>query len=471
MAAQTAPQMSFMPISEISSYCPKWTICGRVTNKGPMRTFAKKGGGGGDGKVFHVELLDANGGEIRASFFNEAVDKFHDLLQVGKCYTLSKGNVKVANKQYNNTNHRYEIIFDKIAEVAEVKDDTSIAAVNFNFTDLRTLQNKTLPATIDLCGIISGFQPYVSFTSKEGRELVKREITVADDTGNSIVVAIWGDRAKQEDAKFSEHPVVALKSVLVKEFQKSRNGSLMAQGGIHFKPTAPEAEKVQRWWTEGGKSQSITSLSQAGDGSGMISSRMQNGRSCSFAEMKLAADQVGQAPEMYTVVCRLALVQTQKQGEPQPLHYTACAEPKEGNRLPCNRRLDEGGFCASCNRAGKAVERFNTRCKFADYGDSGWITTFHEGSAAVLGMKADDAKAMEQGAGGREALESAIRQRYFTQPMQVLMRGKQDFYNGEPRANVTCVDARPVPRAEHGRTLLKEIREMLATMPMAAAGA
>ena len=38
---------------------------------------------GSDGQVFHVELLDAEGGEIRASFFNEAAEKFYDLMEVG----------------------------------------------------------------------------------------------------------------------------------------------------------------------------------------------------------------------------------------------------------------------------------------------------------------------------------------------------------------------------------------------------
>ena len=32
-------------------------------------------------KVFHVELLDAEGGEIRASFFNEAAEKLYSVME------------------------------------------------------------------------------------------------------------------------------------------------------------------------------------------------------------------------------------------------------------------------------------------------------------------------------------------------------------------------------------------------------
>jgi ssDNA-binding replication factor A large subunit len=115
--------VAILPISEISAYHTKWTIKARVTNKAPMRTFKK---GAGEGKVFSVDLLDADGGEIRASFFNDAAEKFEKVLAVKKCYTFGKGRAKVANSQYNNTNHRYELIFENDAVIAESVDDVNI---------------------------------------------------------------------------------------------------------------------------------------------------------------------------------------------------------------------------------------------------------------------------------------------------------------------------------------------------------
>jgi len=100
-----------LPIGEISSYHTKWTIKARVTAKGNIRTFSK---GASTGKVFSVDLLDKEGGEIRATFFNDAVDKFESTLQIGKCYVFSRGNVKIANKQFNPCNHRYEITFGRM---------------------------------------------------------------------------------------------------------------------------------------------------------------------------------------------------------------------------------------------------------------------------------------------------------------------------------------------------------------------
>merc|ERR1719330_277290 len=108
-----------------------------------------------------------------------------------------------------------------------------------------------------------------------------------------------------------------------------------------------------------------------------------------LAEVRSMAEQALQQPEVASVVCRLGLV--------QPQLYIACQELKEGRSLPCNRRVDSGGFCAACNRAGKTAARFNLLCRFADYGDNAWLTTFHEAAQAVVGITAEKAQEIEQG--------------------------------------------------------------------------
>mmetsp|Transcript_68583 Transcript_68583/g.125068 ORF Transcript_68583/g.125068 Transcript_68583/m.125068 type:complete len:459 (+) Transcript_68583:95-1471(+) len=451
----------FMPIAELSTYRTKWTIKGRVTNKGPLRTFNKQGSAT-QGKVFHVELLDAEGGEIRASFFNDAADRLFNVLEPGKCFTLSKGQIRVANKQYNPTSHRYELIFDREAMIEPATDDASISAIKFNFTNLKAVASRTLPCSIDICGVIASFTATASRTGKDGQELTKREIQVADDSGTSISVTLWGDRAKQEDKNFEGQPTVAIKGVLVKEWQGGRQGSLLQSGTLQFKPAMPEAQRMQQWWSQGGSAQSFADLSQTTGGGGE-SARSRNAKPMTIAGMRDAAERLLDQVEIYNVVCRLALVQMRKQGEIQPLQYLACQEPKEGNGLPCNRRVDASGFCATCNRAGKTAPRLTVRCRFVDCEDQAWLTTFHEPAQRILDMTGDEVRALEllEDEGGREKLEASIRQRYFATPFTVTVRAKMDSYNGEPRTNITAIEARPVSRGEHGRTMLKEIQEML----------
>jgi|JI9StandDraft_1071089.scaffolds.fasta_scaffold144558_1 replication factor A1 len=69
----------FTPIKSLNTMNPDWIIRGRVTKKGQVKTFNKQGGGG-QGKLFSVDLIDAYGDQIQATFFSEAVDKFEPKL-------------------------------------------------------------------------------------------------------------------------------------------------------------------------------------------------------------------------------------------------------------------------------------------------------------------------------------------------------------------------------------------------------
>merc|ERR1712194_705054 len=96
-------------------------------------------------------------------------------------------------------------------------------------------------------------------------------------------------------------------------------------------------------------------------------------------------------------------------------------------------------------------------CKFADCGESLFMTTFHEGACRAVGISAEEAKTIEKSEGGRDTLEDRVRRQYFSQPLQLTVRAKMEMYQGELRANTGCIDVRPVPYVQHGRTMLKEI--------------
>jgi len=449
------PQTIF-PIRELSAYQKNWTIRARVTSKAPVRTFRS-----GEGKVFHVELLDAEGGEIRASFFNQAVDLHHDKLETGKIFCFSRGTVKVANRQYNSCNHRYEITFDKDAQVSPAAEGTEIEAVKFTFVDLKSVQTRQTPCRVDLCGIVTAFRAPVQLQSKDGKDLLKREITIVDDTATAMDVALWQAFAKTEDSKLEGNPVVALKGVLVREWNGGRAGSLSDTGALVFGASSPEAARVQQWWTQGGSAQGVTQISASagGGGGGALAA---NAKPMSLGAMRRAADAIsGTQPEIYTCTSRLEAVQLRKKDQTLPLWYSACCEQREGpngKTLPCNKRVDESGFCPACGRQTKTQVRLLARCRFVDYEDSAWLTTFHEAAQAVLGLTGDEVKVLDP----EESLEGELRKRYFRQPLQLVLRARQGEYQGEVRTEITCVGAKPVSHAEHGRKLLAEVREMLA---------
>ncbi|CAK9263348.1 unnamed protein product [Sphagnum jensenii] len=82
----------------LNPYQGNWTIKVRVTNKGPPRSFKNARGAG---NVFNVELTDED------------------------VYFITKGSLRVANKQFSNENNDYEMTLNANSEVEEVPEDAA----------------------------------------------------------------------------------------------------------------------------------------------------------------------------------------------------------------------------------------------------------------------------------------------------------------------------------------------------------
>lgn len=66
-------------------------VQGRVVNKTQVRHFSNNRG---EGKFFNFDLLDSSGCDVRIVGFNEAVDKFFDVVQKGQIVKVSKATAK-----------------------------------------------------------------------------------------------------------------------------------------------------------------------------------------------------------------------------------------------------------------------------------------------------------------------------------------------------------------------------------------
>lgn len=65
-------------ISQLNPYNTNATIKARVAFKAPLRTYSNQKG---EGKLFHVDLVDASG-EIKCTMFNETAEQFDQVFQV-----------------------------------------------------------------------------------------------------------------------------------------------------------------------------------------------------------------------------------------------------------------------------------------------------------------------------------------------------------------------------------------------------
>ena len=57
-----------------------------------------------------------------------------------------------------------------------------------------------------------------SITTKAGKELSKRNITLVDETSRSIELTIWAEKAEKLGWQESDHPIVAVKGAKVSDY-------------------------------------------------------------------------------------------------------------------------------------------------------------------------------------------------------------------------------------------------------------
>lgn len=123
---------SVHPIKSLNPYMNRWTIKARAIDKGDIRHWSNAKG---EGKLFNVTFIDESvlvmhvsllmisnlfQGEIKANGFNDAVDRFYNLIENNKVYYVSKASIKPARKGFSNVQNDYELSFDQNTEITPV---------------------------------------------------------------------------------------------------------------------------------------------------------------------------------------------------------------------------------------------------------------------------------------------------------------------------------------------------------------
>lgn len=158
----------YTPIMALNTLNPDWMIKAKVTNKGAVRTFTNQRG---EGKLFNFELADSHGGQIQATCFGTACDKFEPMIHQGTVYIISKGDVKMANKRFSSIKNDYCLILNDSASVEVAQDQNEdIADVQFDFTPISELATVETVKTIDIIGVVIADNGTREINTKNGNK-------------------------------------------------------------------------------------------------------------------------------------------------------------------------------------------------------------------------------------------------------------------------------------------------------------
>ena len=357
--AKSSSGMPVYPIEALSPYQNKWTIKARVTFKSDVKHWSNARG---DGKLFSVNLLDESG-EIRATGFNDAVDRWYPVLQENKVYFFSKAKVNIAKKQFSTLNNEYEITFEASSEIEECAEASDVPEVKYSFVPIDQLDTVEPSQTTDVIAILDSYTDVSEIVSKATqRPVKKRELTLIDSSGVSVRLTLWGQQAENFEKTIAgdEKPVIAFKGVKVNDFG-GRSLSMFSSSSMSINPDIPESHGLRGWYENEGSTAQIrrfaTKLdSGAGAGGASATGGMRANERRTLAQVKDEA--LGTSfdrPDYFNTRATILYVR------PNSLYYTACPGPN------CNKKVTDDGDgwrCEKCDRSyPEPVRRYVTRCK------------------------------------------------------------------------------------------------------------
>lgn len=97
------------------------SICATVVTKNEARTYSNSNG---KGCVLSVDLEDKSGLSIRAKFFNEAAERFDDLLEENNTYFFFGYSLKLSDHEYDDCSSKYEMTFNKNSIITKLNEGT-----------------------------------------------------------------------------------------------------------------------------------------------------------------------------------------------------------------------------------------------------------------------------------------------------------------------------------------------------------
>ncbi|KAJ4829421.1 hypothetical protein Tsubulata_006616 [Turnera subulata] len=436
-----------IPIAALNPYQGRWTIRARVTAKGELRHYNNPRG---DGKVFSFDLLDSDGGEIRATCFNAVADQFYHQIEPGRVYLISKGNLRPAQKNFNHLNNDLEIMLEIGSIVQRCSDDdSSIPRQQFRFCSISEVEGMESNSIVDIIGVVCSITPTASIMRKNGTETQKRTLQLKDMSGRSVELTLWGNFCNGEGQQLQHmcdsggFPVLAVKSGRVSDFNGKAVGTI-STSQLFTEPDFPEAQKLREWFEKEGRSTPSVSISKE------VSSMGRTDNLKTVSQIKDERLGTSEKPDWITVNGTVIYIKADN------FCYTAC--PIMAGDRPCSKKVTNNGDgrwrCEKCDQSVNECDyRYILQIQIQDHTGITWVTAFQECGEEIMGICAKDLHYLKYEKQDDEEFSKILRRVLFSR-YAFKLKVKEETFSDEQRVKSTVVKAEKVNYSSLSRSLL-----------------
>ena len=458
------------PIASLNPYQPQWTIKAKLVVKQNTRTYRNARG---EGKVLTVEFVDSEGTAIQATLWREAVERYENVLEVGKLYYVSKGSLRPANRQYSTVNNDYEMSLDGKSEIVEASEEEQLESSAkkifekaFEFVSIGNLAKRvnSKKPTCDVCAVVKSVADLSAVKRKsDNSEIQKRELTLCDESSNTVQLTLLNALATEQGEKLKEmtNPVIIVRSVRVTEYDGVSLGTLgksemqifeldeAAKASVEEGDVPEKVIETAKWFKENGET---ATFKTAAEGAG-LSVQQRGGKLAPLERQTLVDFQPEEIPSAsdkpnMCIVPRASILIIKD----TTLWY--CATPEEGN----NAKVEEENgqwYCAKNQKTYSTCKRrYIISAKVADESGNCWLTMFNDDGEKLFGYTADEMHQFREN--DNDKFENILKEALF-KSFTFKLKSKVEEYNNENRRRVLTMSMNPIDFAAESRSLLSKM--------------
>jgi replication factor A1 len=358
---------NYIPISHLSSTLNSFVIKGRVVEKHEARTYRNSKG---DGKILRFEVADTES-SIEIVCFNEAVDKFNNIIEKDHIYLFKNGLIKISNKKYTSIKNDLSITLDKNSEIIPCSEDKDFKFMSYNFTTLKELIEVDI-GHFDIIGIIISEGPCNEIITKKGEKILKKSVYFTDESKIKAQGVLWKENTKES---FEPNSIVAFKGCDLKRFQGVLNFNINSNSIIR-NPNHPRVEQLKKYLAANSSNLVDTSSVTKSEAMPTVRAHIQDLRN------KFENSNIEDPNIAYSVVADINLISAKK------LFYLGCPT--------CKKRVNDEASSFKCEKCNKSITAPNvvlmSSLKILDQTGSIFVSIFGDKAEKLFKVTGEEIK-------------------------------------------------------------------------------